>query len=276
MDADRIPPRFLESDMPFQSLVILKFGGSVLTGRGAIPAAVREVTGYLREYDRVIAVVSAFKDQTDALESTALALCTRPGEDALAFYLGLGELQSTGELTLGLQSAGIDATLRMPWDVSFVSSGSPLDAVPIAVSRQAFHDAFQEHRVVVFPGFLGRGGDGRPHVLGRGGSDLTAIFLAAELGARRCIMLKDVPGVFEWDPTLDGPRPRRYARISWDDAAQLGGGWLRPADVEYAHSRGLKVEVMTPGSPVSTTIGPEASEFDSSDEPGRLKQGLCE
>ena len=210
--------------------------------------------------------MSAFRNQTDALEKRAIALCPHPDPDVLAFFMGLGELNAAGELTLGLQGAGLSATLRGPWDVQFVSRGSPLNAVPVATSRRAFLDAFEKHRVVVFPGYLGRGRDGRPHVLGRGGSDLTAIFLAAELGADRCILLKDAPGIFEWDPMREGQRPRRYSRISWDDAARLDVRVLRPAHVEYARSRSVKIEVTALGAPHSTAVGPESSEFASPEE----------
>ncbi|MDH4038161.1 MAG: hypothetical protein OEX18_10985 [Candidatus Krumholzibacteria bacterium] len=259
--------------MPSQSLVILKIGGSVLTDEGAMPIAVREVSRYLASYDRVVAVVSAFKNQTDALQNKALDRCPQPDPDTFAFYLGLGEMQTTTELALALQGAGVEATARMPWDVSFVCSGSPLDATPAAVNARAFRDAFRENRVVVFPGFIGCGADGRPNVLGRGGSDLTAIFLAAELGAARCIMLKDVPGVFEWDPARQGPRPRHFSKISWNDAAHLGGKWLRPGDVEYAHQRSVIIEIMAPETPGSTAVGPDASQLDPPGELGELKRG---
>ena len=259
--------------MTSQSLVVLKFGGSVLTDPGSIPNAAREIARHLASYDRVLAVVSAFKGQTDLLERAALDLCPDPSPDALAFYMGLGELRAAGELTLGLQGAGIAATLRMPWEVSFLSSGSPLGAVPVAVSRHAFFDAFKSHRVVVFPGFLGRGLDGRPQLLGRGGSDLTAIFLAAELGAARCLLLKEAPGLFEWDPSREGRRPRRYRTISWKDAAGLGGGVLRSADVEYARSRSVIIEVATLGASSSTVVGPEESRFDPAGESQPSERG---
>ena len=259
--------------MTSPSLVVLKFGGSVLADGGAIPAVVQEISRHLSSYERVVAVVSAFKNQTDGLENTARALCALPAPDALAFYMGLGEMRAAGELTLGLQGAGISATLRMPWDVSFLSSGSPLDAAPVALSGHMFLDAFKDHRVVVFPGYIGRGRDGRPHVLGRGGSDLTAIFLAAELRADRCILLKDAPGIFEWDPAREGPRPRRYSKISWEDAASLGGRVLRPAHVEYARSRSVTIEVMAPGASRSTVVGAEASEFAPSAELERSERG---
>lgn len=255
--------------MTSRFLVVLKFGGSVLADGKAILSAVQEISRHLSSHDRVVAVVSAFRNQTDALENTALALCPRPSPDALAFYMGLGEMRAAGELTLGLQGAGISATLRMPWDVWLLSSGSPLNAVPVAVTKHVFFDAFKEHRVVVFPGYIGRGRDGRSHLLGRGGSDLTAIFLAAELGADRCILLKDVPGILEWDPVRGGQPPRRYSRISWEDAARLGGRVLRQEHVEYARSRSVTFEVMALGASLSTTVGPEMSEFDP---PGKLEQ----
>lgn len=255
----------------FRSLLVLKFGGSVLPDSGAMPLAVSEVCRHLEAHERIIVVVSAFKHHTDSLERSAAALCAAPSPDTVAFFMGLGEMRSAAELTLALQGAGIKATLRMPWDVWFLSSGPPLDAVPVAVSHQRFEEAFREQRIVVFPGFIGRGQDGRPHLLGRGGSDLTAIFLAAEFGASRCILLKDAPGIFEWDPAPVGPRPRRYSRMSWDDVVALGARMLKPAHAEYARRRGVTIEVMTLGSSFSTIVGPDASELDASAQPGEAE-----
>jgi homoserine dehydrogenase len=257
----------------FRSLLVVKFGGSVLPDSSAIPLAVREVCRHLESHERIIVVVSAFKHHTDSLERTARALCPTPAPDALAFFMGLGEMRSAAELTLALQGAGIKATLRMPWDVWFLSSGEPLDATPVAVSQHRFEEAFREHRIVVFPGFIGRGQDGRPHLLGRGGSDLTAIFLAAEFGADRCILLKDAPGIFEWDPAPVGPRPRHYSRMSWDDAIALGARMLKPEHAEYARQRAVRIEVMAPGSSSSTIVGPDPSELDPAEESGAGSEG---
>lgn len=250
--------------MTEESLVILKFGGSVLAGEASIPAAVAEVSRYLASYPRVVAVVSAFKNQTDALERNAHALCAEPAPEALAFYMGLGEMRSAAELTIALQAAGVAATLRMPWDVAMRSEGHPLEALPVAVSRQSFLHALAGNRVLVFPGYVGRGHDGEPHVLGRGGSDLTAIFLAAELEADRCILLKDTPGIFEWDPAHPGERPRRYLRIRYDDAERCGGRVLRPEHVAYARARGVVVEVTAVGASLATTVGTDTSEIEPS------------
>lgn len=248
--------------MTARSLIVLKFGGSVLIDTGSIVTAVNEVSRFLNAHDRILAVVSAFRGGTDALERTALGLCADPAPETLAYYMGLGELRAAGELALGLQGAGIPATVRLPWDVSLVSSGSPLDATPVSVSRQAFADAFATHRVVVFPGFVSRGEDGRPHVLGRGGSDLTAVYLASELRADRCVLLKDTPGVFELDPVHAGWSVRRYRTLSWDDAARLGGRVMPASTVAFARSRRMTFEVTAIGEPRTTVVGAETSQFD--------------
>ena len=248
--------------MTARALIVLKFGGSVLIDTGGILTAVNEIARFLNGHDRVLAVVSAFRGETDSLERTALALCADPAPETLAYYLGLGELRVAGELALGLQGAGITAAVRLPWDVSLVSSGSPLDAAPVSVSRQAFADAFATHRVVVFPGFIGRGEDGEPHVLGRGGSDLTAVYLASELGASRCVILKDTPGVFEQDPARAGWSARRYRTLSWDDAARLGGRVMPASTVAFARARKMTFEVTAIGEPRTTVVGAEASQFD--------------
>jgi homoserine dehydrogenase len=258
------------------SLVVLKFGGSVLGDSSSIPSVVREISRYLAVHDHVVAVVSAFKNHTDQLEKNARELCRRPAPETIAFYMGLGELRSAGELTLGLQEAGIEATLRLPWDVWFLSSGDPLEASPVAVSGQRFMEAFGKHRVVVFPGFIGRGKDGQPHVLGRGGSDLTAIFLAAELLADRCVLIKDAPGIYEWDPAGQGGPPRRYSRLSWDDAIAIGGRMLKPSHAEYARSRSVIIEVTSPGNPCTTVVGPDESTFAPPDELKRSGPGARE
>src|SRR5512134_4134084 len=96
---------------PSRSLLVLKFGGSVLSDGTSISSAVSEISRHLSNHDRIIAVVSAFRNHTDTLEQTANALCAQPAPDALAFYTGLGEMRTAGELTLGLQGAGIRATL---------------------------------------------------------------------------------------------------------------------------------------------------------------------
>src|SRR4030095_13038630 len=98
--------------------------------------------------------------------------------------------------------------------------------------------------VAVAPGFLGRHVDGAISLLGRGGSDYTALFLADKLGAVRCRLIKDTGGLYDRAPAWH-PAPRRYAALSWDDALRLGGGVVQPRALRFARERRLEFEVAT-------------------------------
>jgi homoserine dehydrogenase len=112
--------------------------------------------------------------------------------------------------------------------------------------------------LVIVPGFVGVDDGGARTLLGRGGSDFSAIFLAGELGADKVCLYKDVDGVFESDPSTF-KTARRYTRISWVDALQVARPLLQPQAVEYAQERGLTIAVEALGSSESTVVGPRTS-----------------
>jgi homoserine dehydrogenase len=96
---------------------------------------------------------------------------------------------------------------------------------------------------VVVPGFVGRQDDGSISLLGRGGTDLTAIFVAHQLEADRCRLIKDVDGIFEYDPASSERRPRRYRTLSWADADQVNEGIVQPKAIHYAQRHDFAFEV---------------------------------
>jgi homoserine dehydrogenase len=97
-------------------------------------------------------------------------------------------------------------------------------------------------------------------LFGRGGSDDTALFLADQLQAD-CILLKDVDGVFEYDPALPGPPPRVFSQISWQHALEVAGVLVQPKAIRFAEERGLKFAVRSIGSSGGTWIGRGESKF---------------
>jgi aspartokinase len=111
-----------------------------------------------------------------------------------------------------------------------------------------------ERCVVVAPGFVGRGPGGATSLLGRGGSDYTALFLAARLGARRCVLFKDVDGLYTADPARDRAA-LRYEAVTWRTAARVGGRVVQEKAVLYAEFERLAFEITAPGSGVSTRVG---------------------
>lgn len=229
--------------MSSSPLIVLKFGGSVLIDEKSLRVAGHEIYRWRRDGYRVIAVVSAFAGATDALVAKAHALSHQPLAHAKAAIVAIGETQSAATLGVCLDGAGIPATVFTPGAVQLRAIGDALDAAPVSVDTAPIEHALDRDGVVVIPGFIAIDDAGRTVTLGRGGSDLTALFLAHALGADRCRLIKDVGGLYERDPAGPGPKPRRYDRISYDDAMLLDGSILQRKAVRFASSHKLIFEV---------------------------------
>lgn len=234
-----------------EDILVLKLGGSVLTGPRAIGTAVKEVTSWVSRGHRVVAVVSAFEGETDRL----LEVARRTGEDpwGTAALLATGEMTSAAVLTLALSAANAKALMLDTAGIGLKTTEVALDAHPLGVDVDRIDAVLREGEVLVTPGFTGRDGRGRVTLLGRGGSDLTALFLAAELRAR-CRLVKDVAGLYERDPALD-PSARLFERASWDDALRLDGGIVQHKGVRLAKSRGLEFEIAAAREGFATRVG---------------------
>lgn len=235
-------------------LAVLKFGSSVLRNEADLPAAVAEIYREWRAGRRVIAVVSAFAGVTDALFARARALDAEADAEALAGYVATGEAATAQLLAVALARAGVPAAALDPWHTGLRVQGPPLDAAPTALDATPLLWRLEDRPVAIVPGFVGTGPGGLC-LLGRGGSDLTAIFLAQRLRAERCVLLKDVDGLYERDPALPGPRPRRYARIPWAEALRLDGGIVQRKAVAFAQEHGLRFEVGALASAARTEVG---------------------
>jgi len=235
-------------------LIVLKFGGSVLAAPERLSLAVHETYRRTRAGYAVVAVVSAFGGRTDALAARAAAFNDAPAS-ATAALLGLGENESAALLALALNEAGVRAEVLDEAAIGLRAEGPALDANPVGVDVAALRGGFRESDVLVVPGFVGRDARGRRVLLGRGGSDLTALFLAERLGADRCRLIKDVDGLFEWDPARPGPAPRKYASLDWTAALRLDGSILQHKAIRFAQAANLAFEVAAFNSRRPTHIG---------------------
>ena len=204
------------SNVPFD-LTVCKIGGSVLTGLDAYHAATRALgIPDPASRQRLVVVVSAENGHTDALFGEATTLATIPDAAVLDLLWSTGELRSVALLTLALQSAGVQAAgLNVHETGLRLRAGDDrLELNPLALRAALFH-----HSVVVVPGFLATRHE-RVVTLGRGGSDWTAVSLAASLGARRCELFKDVDGYFSADPNTHADA-RAIPALTFADALQL-------------------------------------------------------
>ena len=250
-------------------LSVLKFGSSVLRSERDLPRVVSEIYRLIRDGERVVAVVSALGRTTEVLLDSARRLNAQPPPEALASLLATGESKSAALLTVALGRAGIPCRLFSPGQLRLRHSGPLLDGEPTGLDRATLLAALRDVPVVVLPGFFGMSVDGRPGLLGRGGSDLTALFLAHELSADRCRLLKDVAGVFVSDPARAPTTPDRYRTLSFETAAKLGGVVVQKKAMRYAHRTRRSFEVATPGDGFATRVGSLPDALEHSHQRGR-------
>ena len=236
-------------------VVVLKFGGSLLHSPAEIPAVVSEIYRHVRHGQKVVAVVSAFAGETDRLLSEARFLGAPHENDLAPAYVSLGEVRSAALTAVACDRAGLSVVALTVRELGIVAAGPSHSAHPVALNDGRLREALAAHEVVVVPGFGAVDASGRVSLLGRGGSDLTAVYLAAELGLDRVRLLKDVDGLYDHDPA-DGSRPvLRFNKASWDDAIEMGGVLVQPNAVETARARGVEIEVAALGRAAETVIG---------------------
>ncbi len=234
--------------------IVLKFGGSVLRDELHVRAAAEEVARVVHHGARVVAVVSALEGTTDALLARAKTFAPQPQPFATAQLLATGELACAALLGLALDSIGVRAETLDTARAGLRTQGNPLDATPVECDSPGVTEALGRARAVVVPGFAGRDEQGRTTLLGRGGSDLTALFLAHRLGAS-CRLVKDVDGLYEWDPSRPGTRPRRFATLPWSAALELDGTIVQHKAVRWAREHRLPFEVGALGAHDATRVG---------------------
>lgn len=243
------------------SIVVLKFGSSILADERSLPIAVHEVYRHLRAGKKVVAVVSAMGSTTNKLLEQAARFGPSPDPVGVAALAAIGEAQSVGLLTLALDRAGVPANALDHAALGLRTHGPILDAKLDGIDVARVRAALADRPVLVVPGFLGRDDLGRTTLLGRGGSDFSALFIAAKLHCR-CVLLKDVDGLYEADPS-ENPQARRFESISYDDLLALPEGVVQHKAVRFAKEHGLVFGVGVVGQPVGSLVGPQATRLAS-------------
>jgi homoserine dehydrogenase len=236
-----------------KQIIVLKFGSSVLRNESNLPAAVHEIYRWWRAGFQVVAVVSAFGNTTDKLTEHAHSLCDQPDDELVAALLATGEATSSALLGLALNRSGIPVTVLDAAQACLYTDGPTLDANPASIDVARVLELLSKG-VVVLPGFVGKDRSGRTTLLGRGGSDLTALFLAQRLGGA-CRLIKDVDGLYTSDPNAGGPAAR-FLRAGYGTAARIGGAVVQLKALDFAEQHGLRFVVSSVGSSRETEVGP--------------------
>jgi homoserine dehydrogenase len=246
---------------------VLKFGSSVLRTPRDLHIAVDEIYRRWRCGRRILAVVSAFEGITDELMAEVADVLGAGCREAMAAYVATGEQRTAALLMGSLQNSGIPSRLIDPREIGLIAEGSFTESTPVRVDVAALDQLWSEHPVLVLPGFYGIDSEGRIALFGRGGSDLSALFLAAALGAE-CRLGKDVMGVYDADPA-SSKLAHRFSALSWERAIHVAGPLIQPKALRYAKSRALTFEVGRPNEAACTRVGHTHDEWAPPAAPSR-------
>lgn len=242
-----------EAKSEAKRLCVLKFGSSVLGREEDYPAVALEIYRHVRDGEKVVAVVSALAGQTDALLDQAGRVGGGAPDALVARLARVGELHSAALMALALSRMGVSACTLDPNEMQLTAEGDPLDSNLVGLDVAAVQARLDGHDVVVVPGFTAVHAEHGVVTLGRGGTDLSAVFFAARLDAHRVRLIKDVDGVYAEDPARNR-FAERFSQMSYAEAEAASSGLIQPKAIRAAEAEDVLIEVASLGSAEATTI----------------------
>lgn len=245
--------------------LVMKFGGTSVADIERIRVVARHVKREVDAGNEVAVVVSAMSGKTNELVSWTREIA--PMHDAREYdaVVASGEQVTSGLLAMGLQHIGVEARSWQGWQIPLKTDASHGAARIDQIDSDLLIERISSGQVAVIAGFQGIGPDNRIATLGRGGSDTSAVAIAAAIGADRCDIYTDVDGVYTTDPRIE-PRAKRMEKISFEEMlemASLGAKVLQVRSVEMAMIHGVRTfvrssfdepEAIDPNKAVGTLI----------------------
>jgi aspartate kinase len=228
-------------------LVVQKYGGTSVADLERIKSVAKRVISYRERGDKVVVVLSAMAGETDRLLNLANAIDTFPDEREVDVLISTGEQVTSALLAIMLKCMSCDAISMQGHQVRIVTDSSYTKARIAAIEKEYLVSELDKGKVVVVPGFQGVDDKGNITTLGRGGSDTTAVALAAAIQADVCEIYTDVDGVYTTDPNICD-KARRLETISYDEMlemASLGAKVLQIRSVELAKKYNVPILVKT-------------------------------
>lgn len=242
------------------ALIVQKFGGTSVADTGKILAAARKAIRETNNGNQVVMVLSAMGKNTDHLIALAHEITEKPSTREMDMLMSSGEQVTVALMAIALESLGHKAVSYTAGQIGIRTDNAFMKARIKSISTDRMRQSLNEGKIIIAAGFQGIDDDLNITTLGRGGSDTTAVALAAALGADTCDIYTDVDGVYTTDPRVV-PEARKMDKISYDEMlemASMGAGVMHSRSIEFAKKFGVRVHVRssfsdTPG----TIIGPE-------------------
>jgi len=232
------------------SIIVQKFGGSSVADTQKILAAARKAIRAAKEGHKVVTVVSAMGKTTDGLIALANEITDRPSTREMDMLMATGEQVTISLMAIALETLGYKAVSFTGTQIGILTDSAHTKARIRSISTETMRRSLNEGKIVIAAGFQGVDDTGDITTLGRGGSDTTAVALAAALGADACEIFTDVDGVYSTDPRLV-PEARQVGRISYDEMlelASMGAGVMHSRSIEFAKKYKVPVVVRNSAS----------------------------
>jgi len=226
-------------------LIVQKFGGTSVGNIERIKNVAKKVKKAVDEGNKVVVVSSAMTGETDRLISLTRELSNRPDPREQDMVVSTGEQVAIGLLAIALKELGINAVSLTGWQVPIITDNAYTKARILKIDTHRIHKELDEGKVVIVAGFQGVTEYGDITTLGRGGSDTTAVALAAALKADVCEIYTDVTGVFTADPRIVSSA-KKIPVISYEEMmemASLGSKVMQIRSVEFGAKYGVKIHV---------------------------------
>ena len=225
--------------------VVMKFGGSSVADVEKLKAVCGRIVAARESGSRVVAVLSAMGDTTDDLIALARAISPRPHPRELDLLISVGERISCSLAAMAIHDLGHEAISLTGSQAGIVTDTAHGKAKIVDIRAMRIHEALDEDKIVLVAGFQGVSTGKEITTLGRGGSDTTAVALAAALGAEACEIYTDVDGVYTADPRVV-PNARRLHAASYEEMLEMsasGAKVIALRSVEFARSHGVRLHV---------------------------------
>ncbi|RKP57181.1 aspartate kinase [Cohnella endophytica] len=255
------------------SLIVMKFGGSSVGTTERMSRVAQRIIEKKLQGDRVVVVVSAMGDTTDDLIDKANEINDKPPAREMDMLLTTGEQISVALLSMAIHKHGHEARSYTGWQAGIVTESVHAKARISDISPERIFSALDEGNIVIVAGFQGMTESGEITTLGRGGSDTTAVALAAAIKADVCEIYTDVDGIYSTDPRVV-KCARKLNEISYDEMlelAHLGAAVLHPRAVEYAKHNNVNLVVRSSFTHNEGTLVREAAEM----EQGVVVRGIA-
>jgi aspartate kinase len=229
------------------ALIVQKYGGTSVGSVERIEAVAEKVASFKAQGDDVVVVVSAMSGETNRLVELAQSMDAQPDSRELDVLLSTGEQATIALLAMALKKRGVPARSFTGGQVHILTDSAHNKARIVDIDKKRVSEALSAGVVVVVAGFQGVDEQGNITTLGRGGSDTTAVALAAALEADECQIYTDVDGVYTTDPRVE-PNARRLNRITFEEMmemASLGSKVLQIRAVEFAGKYNVPLRVLS-------------------------------